>query len=131
MSAGIFSTPRPLPSRLVPFLAGSAVVALALPLFVVAGWPLGGWVFAATLWIGVQAFAYLLTRLPSGADNLAAAVMRGLGSTSRLLLAGIPLVALTVADERVGLAAALVFATAYTVELLVGLATYFGGEAKA
>jgi hypothetical protein len=131
MSAGIFSTPRPLPGRLAPTIAGGAVVLLALPLFVVAGWPLGGWAFAATLWLGVQAFAYLLTRLPSGDDNLAASVLRGLGSTSRLLLAGIPLVALTVADERVGLAAALVFATAYTVELLVGLATYFGGEAKA
>lgn len=131
MSAGIFSTPRPLPSRLAPTIAGGAVVLLALPLFAVAGWPLGGWAFAASLWVAVQAFAYLLTRLPSGPDNLAAAVMRGLGSTSRLLLAGVPLVALTVADERVGLAAALVFATAYTVELLVGLATYFGGEAKA
>jgi hypothetical protein len=131
MSARIFSTPRPLPSRLAPTIAGGAVVLLALPLFAVAGWPLDGWAFAATLWVAVQAFAFLLTRLPSGADNLAASVLRGLGSTSRLLLAGIPLVALTVADERVGLAAALVFATAYTVELLVGLATYFGGEAKA
>lgn len=131
MSAGIFSTPRPLPSRLAPTIAGGAVVLLALPLFAVAGWPFGGWAFAAVLWVAVQAFALLLTRLPTGPDNLAASVLRGLGSTSRLLLAGIPLVALTVADERVGLAAALVFATAYTLELLVGLATYFGGEASA
>lgn len=131
MSAGIFSTPRPLPERRVPTIAGGAVVALALPLFLVAGWPLRGWAFAAVLWVAVQGLALLLTRLPVDADNLAAAMARGLGSTSRLLLAGIPLVALTVADERVGLAAALVFATAYTVELLLGLASYFGGEAKA
>ncbi|GIU94881.1 MAG: hypothetical protein KatS3mg012_1338 [Gaiellaceae bacterium] len=131
MSAGIFSTPRPLPSRLAPTLAAGAVVALALPLFLVAGWPLRGWGFAAVLWVAVQGFALLLTRLPASADTLAASMLRGLGSTSRLFLAGIPLVVVTVSDERVGLAAALVFAAAYTVELLVGLASYFGGEAKA
>jgi hypothetical protein len=131
MSAGIFSTPRPLPGRLAPTIAGGAVVGLALPLFLVAGWPLRGWAFAAVLWTAVQGFSLLLTRLPLDADTLAAAMVRGLGSTSRVLLAGIPLVVLTVADERVGLAAALVFATAYTVELLVGLASYFGGEARA
>lgn len=130
MSAGIFSTPRAQPSRLAPTLAGGSVLALALPLFLVAGWPLRGWAFAAVLWVAVQGFAALLTRLPLGADTLAAAMVRGLGSTSRVLLAGIPLVVLTVADERVGVAAALVFATAYTVELLVGLASYFGGEAR-
>ena len=42
MSTGMFSTPRPVPGRLVPALAGSAVIALALPVFVVAGWPLYG-----------------------------------------------------------------------------------------
>ena len=42
-----------------------------------------------------------------------------------------PLVVATVSDERMGIAAAGVYALAYTVELLVGLAAYFGGEAKA
>ena len=130
MSAGIFSTPRPLPSRLAPSLAGGAVVALALPVFAVAGWPLRGWALAAVLWVAAQAFGLLLARLPNGADNLAAAGMRGIGTTSRALLVGIPLVVATVADERVGIAAAVVYALAFTVELLVGLATYFGGEAK-
>lgn len=131
MNAGIFSTPRPLPGRIAPTIAGAAVVALALPLFLVAGWPLPGWLFAAVLWVAAQAFALVLTRLPSGADNLAAASMRGIGTTSRGLLVGVPLVAMTIADQSVGLAAALVYALAYTVELLVGLATYFSGEARA
>ena len=43
MSTGMFATPRPVPGRLVPALAGSAVILLALPVFVVAGWPLDGW----------------------------------------------------------------------------------------
>jgi hypothetical protein len=131
MSAGIFSTPRPLPSRLAPTVAGGSVVALALPVFAVAGWPLSGWALAAVLWAAAEVFAFVLTRLPSGADNLAAAGMRGIGTTSRALLVGIPLVAVTVADERVGIAATAVYAIAFTIELAVGLVSYFGGEAKA
>ena len=61
----MFATPRPVPGRLAPALAGSAVVVLALPVFVVAGWPLDGWLLAATLWVAGQAFAWLLTRLPA------------------------------------------------------------------
>jgi hypothetical protein len=36
-----------------------------------------------------------------------------------------------VSNEPVGIAAAILYAVVFTVELLVGLATYFGGEAKA
>ena len=128
MNAGIFSTPRPLPGRLAPAIAGGAVVALALPVFAVAGWPLAGWALAAVLWIAAQAFAFVLTRLPSGADNLAAAGMRGIGTSSRALLVGVPLVVATVSDEAVGIAAAITYALAYTVELGVGLVAYFAQE---
>ncbi len=131
MSAGIFSTPRPLPSRLAPAIAGGSVIVLALPVFAVAGWPLSGWALAAVLWAAAEAFAFVLTRLPDSADNLAAAGMRGIGTTSRALLVGVPLVAVTVADEGVGIAAAGLYALAFTVELGVGLAQYFAGEAKA
>jgi hypothetical protein len=131
MSAGIFSTPRPLPSRLGPAVAGGSVIVLALPVFAVAGWPLSGWALAAVLWAAAEVFAFVLTRLPDGADNLAAAGMRGIGTSSRALLVGIPLVVATVADERVGIAAAAVYAIAFTIELAVGLVSYFGGEAKA
>jgi hypothetical protein len=56
--------------------------------------------------------------------------MRGIGTTSRGLLAGIVLVIVTVSNESVGIAAALLYAIAFTAELGVGVATYFGGEAK-
>ena len=131
MSVGIFSTPRPLPSRLAPTIAGGAIIALALPIFAVAGWPLAGWLLAAVLWAAAEIFAALLARLPGRPDNLAAAGMRGIGTTSRALLVGIVLVIVTVSNETVGLAAALLYAVAFTVELGVGLATYFGGEARA
>lgn len=131
MSAGIFTTPRSVPSRLGPTIAAGAVIALALPVFAVAGWPLSGWALAAVLWAAAEIFALVLARLPGSADNLAAAGMRGIGTTSRALLVGIPLVVVTVSDESVGIAAAGLYALAFTVELLVGLASYFGGEAKA
>lgn len=131
MSAGIFSTPRPLPGRLAPTLASGALVALALPVFAVAGWPLAGWALAAVLWVAAQAFALVLARLPVAPDNLAAQGMRGIGTSSRALLVGVPLVVATVSDEAVGVAAALVYALAFTVELGVGLAVYFGQERSA
>jgi len=131
VSVGIFSTPRPLPSRLAPTIGGGAIIALALPIFAVAGWPLAGWLLAAVLWAAAEIFAALLARLPGRPDNLAAAGMRGIGTTSRALLVGIVLVIVTVSNETVGLAAALLYAVAFTVELGVGLATYFGGEARA
>lgn len=131
MSTPLFMTPHPVPGRLVPALAGTLVIALALPVFVAAGWPLKGWVLAATLWVAGQAFAWLLTRLPLDAGNLAAAGMRGIGTSFRAMAIGIPLVVVAVADERVGIAAALLYAFAFTVELAVSLVTYFGSEARA
>lgn len=131
MSAGIFSTPRSIPSRLAPTVAGGLVILLALPVYAVAGWPLAGWALAAVLWSAAEVFALVLARLPSGADNLAAAGMRGIGTTSRALLVGIPLVIVTVSDESVGIAAAGLYAVVFTVELAVGLVSYFGGEVKA
>jgi hypothetical protein len=131
VSAGIFATPRAVPSRLGPTIAGASVIALALPVFAVAAWPLAGWALAAVLWAAAEIFAAVLARLPGRPDNLAAAGMRGIGTTSRALLVGIVLVVVTVSNESVGLAAAILYAIAFTVELGVGLATYFGGEAKA
>ncbi|HEX2428414.1 MAG TPA: hypothetical protein VHI53_10810 [Gaiellaceae bacterium] len=131
MSAGIFSTPRPLPSRIASTIAAATVIALALPIFAVAGWPLSGWALAAVLWVAAEIFALVLARLPGSPDNLAAAGVRGIGTTSRALLVGIVLVIVTVSNESVGLAAAILYAIAFTVELGVGLATYFGGEARA
>jgi peptidoglycan/LPS O-acetylase OafA/YrhL len=130
VSEGLFSTPRPVPGRLAPAIAGGTVIALALPVFAVAGWPLEGWALAAVLWAAAQVFAFVLTRLAGDTDNLAAAGMRGIGTTSRGLLVGIPLIAVTVADEGVGISAAAVYALAFTVELAVGLVAYFGGETK-
>jgi hypothetical protein len=127
--SGAFSTPRPLPSRLVPILGGSAVVALALPVFALAGWRLSGWALAAVLWLGAQALSFLLTRLRLGAGNLAASGVVGIGMTFRAVAVMVVIIAVAASDARLALAAAAVYGLAYTLELGLSLATYFGGSA--
>jgi hypothetical protein len=130
MAAGLFSTPRPMPGRLLPAAAGTAVIVLALPIFLLAGFPLAGWGLAAVLWIGSQALTELLTRVRSQTGNLAPAPVLALGMTFRAVAMMLVLVAATVSDTRLGLSAALLFALAYTLELGLGLAAYFSGGAR-
>jgi len=126
--AGILSTPRPIPSQLPPLLAGGAVVALALPVFVAAGWPLAGWGIGAMLWAGSRLLALLLTRLKPGDGNLAAGGVVGFGMTFRAVAVMVVVVALAASDARLALAVVALYALAYTLELGVSLALYFSGE---
>ncbi len=130
MSANLFSTPRPVPGRLAPVIAGTALIVLALPIFAIAGWPLRGWALAAVLWVAAQGLGWLLTRLPLDAGNLAASGVRGIGMSFRAFIVGIPLVAVTVADAKVGVSAAVLYALAYTMELALSLISFFGAETK-
>lgn len=127
--SSIFETPRPMPGRLLPALAGAGVIALALPVFLAAGLPLAGWVLAATLFAAAQGLSLLLARLRIGADKLAGSGVVGIGMTFRSVAVGVVLVAVVASDTRLGVSAALLYALAYTLELAVGLATYFGQEA--
>lgn len=128
---GIFTTPRPVPARRVPFLAATAVVLVALPVALVAGAPFAGWGLAAVLWAVGAALAYLLGRLPLGADSLAASGMRGIGMTFRGIGIMVVIIAVTVADQAVGVTAAIVYVAAYTIELAASLLLYFAGEGSA
>jgi hypothetical protein len=119
-----------MPSRLLPALAGSAVVVLALPVYALAGWPLAGWALAAVLWFGALALGELLTRLRGDGGNLAAAGVMGIGMSFRAFAVGIPLVAVTVTNQEVGLSAALLYALAFTLSLALSLVSYFGAEPR-
>ena len=70
MQAGLFSTPRPMPSRVLPAAAAGLVIALALPVFLLLDLPVAGWALAALLWIGSEALTLLLTRLRPQTGNL-------------------------------------------------------------
>ena len=133
---GLFSTPRPLPNQTIPLLAGASVVVLALPVFLVTGWSLTGWLIGGVLWGASRLFAALLTHLQERAGNLAAGGVVGFGMTFRALAVLVVVVALAATDAELALAAMLLYALAYTLELGVALALYFAprderGEASA
>jgi hypothetical protein len=125
---GILGAPRPVPGRLAPALAGGLVVALALGVFVAAGWPLAGWALAAVLWVAAQAFAFAMARLPLGPDNLGASGVAGVGRMVRAVgVLGVILV-VAVSQPAVALAAGLLYALAYTAELATTLVVYFAAS---
>jgi hypothetical protein len=129
---GILGAPRPIPQqRLLGVAAGALVIALALPLFLVAGWPLSGWTAAALLWAGAQALGALLARVKPSSDNVAASGVLAFGMMFRLLLILAVLLALTVSNRDAGLAAALLYGAAYTAELGLSLLGYYAQEPRA
>ena len=84
--------PRPLPQRNAPLIYGSIVVAAALPLFLIFGWPLAGWAIAAVLWVAGQLVARVLQRQPIGMGNLASSGAVAMGRMVRTITAGVVLV---------------------------------------
>jgi len=112
-----------------PIIASGIVVAAALPLFLIAGWPLKGWALAAVLWIAAQLIGRVIRRMPLGMDNLPSAGVAAIGRMVRTITVGVVLVVVTVSNQSVGVSAALVYAVAFSVEFGMSLASYYGGEA--
>jgi hypothetical protein len=125
---GLLSTPRPVPGRRAPALAGAGVVVLALPVFLVADFSLAGWALAAVLWAAGEALSLWLGRLPTGADHLGTSGLVALAHSFRGIGVMVVLVAVTIGDRDVGIAALAVYALAYSLSLGVSLVEYFGGE---
>jgi hypothetical protein len=116
------------PSRFLPTVGGGVVIGLALPVFLAAGWPLAGWGLAAVLWLAAQALSVLLTRLRPNAGNLAASGVVGISMMFRAVAVGVVVIAVAASDPQVGVAAAVLYALAYTLELALSLLAYFGSE---
>ena len=129
-TATVLGRPRPVPSRLAPAAGGTFVILLALPIFLIAGWRISAWGLAAVLWVGSQAFAFLLAHLRLGLANLGRSGVVALGMMFRAIAVMVIVVVVAISDARLALAAALVYALAYTLELIISLLTYFGGEAS-
>jgi hypothetical protein len=126
----ILTTPRPVPNRIVPLVAGAGLLALALPIYLLLGWRVDGWALAALLWVGGQGLALLLTRLRLGLDNLAASGVLAFGMMFRSIVVMVVLLVVAVDDGRLALSAALLYTAAYTLELGVSFVEYFSGEAR-
>jgi hypothetical protein len=126
--AGVFSTPRPLPGRRAPALAGAAVVVLALPVFLVSGFPLGGWALAAVLWGAGELLGLWLSRMPTGADHLRTSGLVAVAMAFRGIGVMVVLLIVTIANKDLGVAAVVVYALAYSLSLAVSLLEYFSAE---
>ncbi len=120
------STPRPVPGRLLPLSAAGAVIALALPVFLIAGWPLAGWALGAVLWVGGELLGLILTRVRASSPGNAGAGVQGVGMMFRGIAVMVVLLAVVASNTSVGVSAAIVYALAYTLELMLSLVTYFG-----
>jgi hypothetical protein len=129
-AATVLGRPRPLPGRLVPAIAGSFVILLALPVYLIAGWPIGGWGLAAVLWAASQAFSLLLSHLRIGVDNLGSSGLVAFGMMFRGIAVMVVIVAVAVSNSHLALSAALLYALAYTFELGIWIVTYFSGPAR-
>ena len=126
MRAGIFATPRPVPGKLLPALGGLFVIALALPVFLIAGWRIAGWALAAVLWIAAQGLEVLLARMRARTTNLAASGVQAFGLFFKAIGLLVVLLAAAATDPKLAVAAALTYALAYTLQLGLSLIAYFG-----
>ena len=130
MRAGLLASPRPIPGRLLPASAGALVIAGSLPVFLIAGWRVSGWALGAVLWAASQLLGVLLARLGGAGSALAASGVHGFGMMFRAIAVMVVVIALAASDPRLALAAALVYGLAYTAELVLALASYFGAPAR-
>jgi hypothetical protein len=122
----LFSTPRPAPGKLLPALGAGLVVALALPVFLLADWPVSGWALGAVLWLATTLLDALLTRVKNHTGSLAASGVQAFGLFFKAVGLLIVLLAAAITDPDLAVAAVLVYALAYTFELGLSLVTYFG-----
>lgn len=127
---GVLSTPRAMPERRVPVALGGAVVALALPVFLLAGWRVQGWALGALLWAASQALGLLLARVGIGEPTLRGSGVVAFGMMGRGIGLALVLIAVAVYDPGLALAGALVYAAAYSAELAASLVLYFSGSPR-
>ena len=100
-----------------------AVLVLALPVFLAAGWPIAGWGAGTGIYLVQWAVRELTTRRaarskdPREVVGLLAASMigRGFAAAIALLLVGL-------GDNDAGLGAAVLFLSAFTVAFMIGIA---------
>jgi hypothetical protein len=114
------TTPRPAPPRGLPLVAALGALALALPLFLFAGWPFTAWAVGAILYAGLRGLGLVFDQVSSVAGRF--------WMVARVMAVMAVFIALLSTDVERALAAALVYAAAYSLELAVSLLLYFGQE---
>jgi putative exporter of polyketide antibiotics len=97
------------------------LLALALPAFIVAGWPLLGYVVAAGAWLLQRGIHELATRKVrrsiAGGDRRAALGIMGVSTLGRVWLLAIAVLIVGLVEREAGLAAALLTVALFTLYL--------------
>ena len=123
-------SPRPIPERRLPAAVGAVAVALALPIFLLAGWNIRGWALGAVLWVASQALGVLFDRIGIGQPNLRGSGVVAFGMMTRGIVVVLVALAVAVSNPDLAVAAILVYAFAYSLELAISLTLYFSGEPR-
>jgi len=130
MLSALFSTPRNEPGHVLPAAGGTVVLLLLLPVVALLGWSIAGWGIAVVLWLGLHGLDLVLGRVRRQQGNsLANSGMQAFGLFFKIIALLVVLFAALAADRDVGLTAAVSYGLAYTFELGLSLATYFGTPA--
>ena len=107
--------------------ADLVVLALALPVFLLAGWPLGGYAVAAGAWLvqrGIQIAAVRRATAAQKRGDRRAALGIMAGSTlARVWLIALAVLLVGLAEREAGLAAALLSVALFTIYLATQFAT--------
>jgi hypothetical protein len=107
--------------------ADLALLALALPVFVLAGWPLGGYVVAAGAWLVQRGIQVAASRRATAAQKrgerrAALGILAG-ATLARVWLIALAVLLVGLAEREAGLAAALLSAALFTVYLATQFVT--------
>ena len=108
--------PRPLTA--IASAIGLIVAVLTLPVVLLAGGPLNGWVLGVVLWSANWSLQLLTGKLAVNANPTAAVGLSGVSFISRAWLVAIILFVIALNyDEEIGLTAGVVFLVAFTCDL--------------
>jgi hypothetical protein len=124
----LISRPRPVPSRLLPLAGAGVAVGLALPVVLVGGWPLKGWVLGAVLWAGLAALSLVIAQLRARTKGVASSSLQGIELLVKALAVLSIVLAAARSDGSVAVVAIVVYALGYTHALMLSVASYFGNE---
>ena len=126
MLSTLFSPRRAEPDHLLPAAGGTIVLALLLPVIVLLGWSIAGWGLAALLWLGTHALDLLVVRARSKPGGVANSGIQAFALFFKLIALLVVLFAALAAGQELALTTALTYGLAYTFELGLSLASYFG-----
>ena len=130
MLGHLFSTPRAEPNHALPAAGGTLVLLLLLPVVALLGWSIAGWGLAAVLWFGLHALDLLVVRARSKPNaGVANSGIQAFALFFKLIALLVVLFAALAADRNLALTTALTYGLAYTFELGLSLASYFGTPA--